>query len=236
MKIITAIDIMDGDVVRLIKGNPDSKIVYSKDPIEIAKKWEIAGADMLHVVDLDAALCTSKNNIGIITNIINAVNIPVEIGGGIRSIEAVNEMLSKNASRVVIGTMAYRQPDSIRQLAKKVAQKVVISIDQNNGKVMINGWREFTGSDVNDAIKLFLSMGIREFLLTSVSRDGTLTGPDIIALSSANIFSDAKIIASGGISSIEDLIRIRGIGCYSVILGKALYDDKISIEKAKVIA
>lgn len=235
MKIITAIDIMDGDVVRLIKGNPDSKITYSKDPVTIAKKWEMAGADMLHVVDLDAALGTDKNNIRIIIDIIKAVNIPVEVGGGIRSIEAVNEMLSKNASRVVIGTMAYRQPDSIRQLAKKVAQKVVISIDQNNGKVMINGWMESTGSDVNDAIKLFLSMGIREFLLTSVSRDGTLTGPDIIALSSANIL-DAKIIASGGISSIEDLIRIRSIGCYSVILGKALYDGKIGIEKAKVIA
>jgi phosphoribosylformimino-5-aminoimidazole carboxamide ribotide isomerase len=236
MKIITAIDIIDGDVVRLIKGNPDSKIVYSKDPIEIAKKWEIAGADMLHVVDLDAALCTGKNNIEIITNIINAVNIPVEVGGGIRSIEAVNEMLSKNVSRIVLGTMAYRQPDSIRQLAKKVAQKIVISIDQNNGKVMINGWRESTDSGVNDTIKLFLSMGIREFLLTSVNRDGTLTGPDITALSCANSFQDAKIIASGGISSLEDLVRIRSIGCYSVILGKALYDGKISVEKAKVIA
>src|ERR671932_2889617 len=154
MKIITAIDIMDGDVVRLIKGNPDNKIIYSKDPVEIAKKWEIAGADMLHVVDLDAALGTGKNNISIITDIINAVNIPVEVGGGIRSIEAVNEMLSKNASRVVIGTMAYRQPDSIKQLAKKVAQKIIISIDQNNGKVVINGWREYSGSEVNDAIKL----------------------------------------------------------------------------------
>ena len=236
MKIITAVDIMGGDVVRLIKGNPASKIVYSKDPVEIAKKWEMAGADMLHVVDLDAALCTGKNNIGIITNIINAVNIPVEVGGGIRSIDSVNEMLSKNASRVVLGTMAYRQPDSIRQLAKKDAQKIVISIDQNDGKVMINGWRESTGSEVNDAIKLFLSMGIREFLLTSVSRDGTLTGPDIIALSSASSFSEAKIIASGGISSIEDLVRIRSIRCYSVILGKALYDGMISVEKAKVIA
>jgi phosphoribosylformimino-5-aminoimidazole carboxamide ribotide isomerase len=236
MKIITAIDIMDGDVVRLIKGNPDSKIVYSKDPIEIAKKWEKAGADMLHVVDLDAALCTGKNNIGIITNVINAVNIPVQVGGGIRSIEAVNEMLSKNVSKIVLGTMAYRQPDSIRQLAKKVAGKIVISIDQNDGKVMINGWKESTGSGVDDAIRLFLSMGIREFLLTSINRDGTLTGPDILALSSANSFHGAKIIASGGISSIEDLVRIRSIRCYSVILGKALYDGKISVEKAKVIA
>ena len=97
MKIITAVDIMGGDVVRLIKGNPASKIVYSKDPVEIAKKWEMAGADMLHVVDLDAALCTGKNNIGTIANIINTVNIPVEVGGGIRSIDSVNEMLSKNA-------------------------------------------------------------------------------------------------------------------------------------------
>ncbi|HZA08026.1 MAG TPA: HisA/HisF-related TIM barrel protein, partial [Nitrososphaeraceae archaeon] len=135
-----------------------------------------------------------------------------------------------------LGTMAYRQPDEIRHLAKKVARRIVISIDQNNGKVMINGWRESTGSGVNDAIKLFLSMGIREFLLTSVNRDGTLTGPDILTLSSASSFQGAKIIASGGVSTIEDLVKIRSIGCYSAILGRALYDGKISVEKAKVIA
>jgi phosphoribosylformimino-5-aminoimidazole carboxamide ribotide isomerase len=236
MRIIPAIDIMDGVVVRLIRGNPDNKIVYSNNPIETAKKWETAGADMLHVVDLDATLCTGKNNAKIITSLINTVNIPIEVAGGIRSIDAINEMFDKNAARVVLGTMAYKEPESIRKLAKKKAEKVVISIDQNYGKVMINGWRESSSLGFNEAINLFMVIGIKEFLLTSVDRDGMLTGPDIITLSYASSFVGAKIIASGGISRIEDVIRVRSVGCSSVILGKALYDGKLGLEKIKMIA
>jgi phosphoribosylformimino-5-aminoimidazole carboxamide ribotide isomerase len=236
MKVISAIDIMGGNVVKLVRGDPASKVVYSDNPIEIAKKWETAGADMLHVVDLDATLRTGSNNINIISKIIDTIKIPVEVAGGIRSIHAVNEMFSKNAARVVLGTMAYQEPDSIRQLAKKKAEKIVISIDQNNGIVMINGWREPSGSRVADAINLFIAMGIREFLLTSIDRDGTLKGPDVITLSHASSFPTAKIIASGGISSLEDIIRVRSTGCSSVILGKVLYEGKVSVEKVKVLA
>jgi phosphoribosylformimino-5-aminoimidazole carboxamide ribotide isomerase len=236
MRVIPAIDIMGGNVVRLIKGNPDNKIIYSNNPIEIAKNWEIAGADMLHVVDLDAALSTGKNNMEIISNLTNAVNIPIEVAGGIRSIDMINKIFSKKVDKVVLGTMAYKEPGSVRQIAKKKRDKIVISIDQNNGKIMINGWRAMAGPRIDEAINLFLSMGIREFLLTSVDRDGTLSGPDILTLSYAASFPIARIIASGGISSIEDIIKVRSIGCSSVILGKALYDGKISIEKAKVIA
>src|SRR5919108_5809932 len=117
MKVISAIDIMGGNVVKLVRGDPASKVVYSDNPIEIAKKWETAGADMLHVVDLDATLRTGSNNINIISKIIDTIKIPVEVAGGIRSIHAVNEMFSKNAARVVLGTMAYQEPDSIKQLA-----------------------------------------------------------------------------------------------------------------------
>jgi len=133
--------------------------------------------------------------------------------------------------------MAYKEPESIRQIAKKKSEKIVISIDQNDGKVMINGWRETAGPRIDEAIKLFLSMGIREFLLTSVDRDGTLAGPDILMLSYASSrFPRARIIASGGISSIGDVIRVRSIGCSSVILGKSLYDGKVIIENVKAIA
>jgi phosphoribosylformimino-5-aminoimidazole carboxamide ribotide isomerase len=165
------------------------------------------------------------------------VNIPVEVAGGIRSINAIHGMLSKNASRVVLGTMAYKEPESIRQITKKIREKIVIAIDQNEGNVMINGWREIAGPRIDEIIELFLSMGIREFLLTSVDRDGTLTGPDILSLSYASSsFPSARIIASGGISSIGDVIRIRSVGCSSVILGKSLYDGKVSIENVKAIA
>jgi phosphoribosylformimino-5-aminoimidazole carboxamide ribotide isomerase len=236
MKVIPAIDIMCGNVVRLVKGNLANKIVYSNNAIEIAMKWKAAGADMLHVVDLDATLRTGKNNIEIITKLIKDVNIPVEVAGGIRSIDAVNEMFSRNAAKVVLGTMAYKEPSSIRWLARKKADKIIISIDQYNGKVMIDGWKESSGSGVDDALKLFLAMGIKEFLLTSIDKDGTLTGPDTTTLAHACSFPGARIIASGGISSLEDIIRVRSAGCTSVILGKALYDGKVSMEKVGVIA
>jgi len=236
MKVIPAIDIMCGSVVRLIRGNPANKIVYSNNAIEMAMKWKAAGADMLHVVDLDATLRTGVNNIEIITKLINDVNIPVEVAGGIRSIDAVNEMFSRNAAKVVLGTMAYKEPSSIRWLARKKADKIIISIDQYNGRIMMDGWKESSGSGVDEALKLFLGMGIKEFLLTSIDKDGTLAGPDIVTLSHACSFPGAKIIASGGISSLEDTIRVRTAGCSSVILGKALYDGKVSVEKVRVIA
>jgi phosphoribosylformimino-5-aminoimidazole carboxamide ribotide isomerase len=236
MHVIPAVDIMDGNVVRLVKGNPANKVVYGNDPVETAKKWERAGADLLHVVDLDATLRTGRKNAEFVSRIIDAVKIPVEVAGGIRSIPAVNEMLQKNAAKVVLGTMAYKNPESIRKLAKKNQNKIVVSLDQNNGDVMIDGWRETTGSGVIDSMVFFMDMGIKEFLLTSVNRDGMMNGPDITMLSSAARLTSANIIASGGISSIEDAIKVRNIGCSAVILGKALYEGKISIEKVKAIS
>jgi phosphoribosylformimino-5-aminoimidazole carboxamide ribotide isomerase len=236
MKVIPSIDLMNGNVVRLVRGDPANKVVYSDNPIETARKWEAAGADMLHVVDLDATLRTGINNNEIVFKIIDSVKIPVQVAGGIRSINAINEMLNKNAAKVVLGTIAYKEPDSIRQIAKKKIEKLVISIDQNNGRVMIDGWREASSYGIVDAINLFMSMGIREFLLTSIDRDGTLNGPDVTTLSLASSFANSLIIASGGISSLEDIIRVRSAGCYSVILGKAVYEGKISIERVKAIA
>jgi phosphoribosylformimino-5-aminoimidazole carboxamide ribotide isomerase len=236
MKIIASIDLMNGNVVRLVRGDPANKIVYSDNPIETARKWEAMGVDILHVVDLNATLRTGINNNEIIFKIIDAVKIPVQVAGGIRSVHAIKEMLNKNAAKVVLGTMAYKEPDSIRQIAKKKAEKLVISIDQNNGRVMIDGWREASDYGIVDAINLFMAMGIREFLLTSIDRDGTLSGPDVTILSLASSFANSRIIASGGVSSLEDIIRVRSAGCYSVILGKALYDGKISIERVKAIA
>lgn len=236
MKVIPSIDLMNGNVVRLVRGDPANKVVYSDNPIETARKWEAAGADMLHVVDLDATLRTGINNNEIVFKIIDSVKIPVQVAGGIRSINAINEMLNKNAAKVVLGTIAYKEPDSIRQIAKKKVEKLVISIDQNNGRVMIDGWREASSYGIVDAINLFMSMGIREFLLTSIDRDGTLNGPDVTTLSLASSFANSLIIASGGISSLEDIIRVRSAGCRSVILGKAVYEGKISIGRVKAIA
>ena len=232
MRVIAAVDIMGGSVVRLVKGNPANKVEYSNDPVETAKKWENVGADMLHVVDLDAAFSTGSNS-ELIAKISQAVRIPLQIAGGIRSLEKAEEMLSM-ASRVVIGTMAYREPEVIRKLVKKNADRVTISVDQMGGMVMVKGWKESTGTTVADAISQFLAVGVDEFLLTSIDRDGTLQGPDIKTLADAAV--SARIIASGGISSIEDVIKIRSAGCSSVIIGKAMYDGKVSIQKVKALA
>lgn len=232
MKVIIAVDIMGGSVVRLVKGDHANKVTYSNDPVETAKKWEAVGADMLHVVDLDAAFSSGSNH-ELVAKISKAVRIPVQVAGGIRSLEKAEEVLSI-ASKVVIGTMAYSEPEVIRKLVKKDACRIVISIDQIDGVVMVKGWKESTGATVADAISQFHAIGVDEFLLTSIDRDGTLQGPDIKTLTEAAV--SARIIASGGIASIEDVIRIRSTGCTSVIIGKAMYDDKVSIEKVKTIA
>jgi phosphoribosylformimino-5-aminoimidazole carboxamide ribotide isomerase len=232
MKVLAAVDIMGGSVVRLVRGNPDDKVEYSNDPVETARKWESVGADMLHIVDLDAAFSTGSNS-ELIAKISQAVRIPLQVAGGIRSLEKAEEMLSM-ASRVVIGTMAYRDPEVVRKLVKKNADRVTISVDQMDGMVMVKGWKESTGTTVADAISQFLAIGVDEFLLTSIDRDGTLQGPDIKTLADAAV--SARIIASGGISSIEDVIKIRSAGCSSVIIGKAMYDGKVSIQKVKALA
>jgi phosphoribosylformimino-5-aminoimidazole carboxamide ribotide isomerase len=232
MMVIPAVDIMGGSVVRLVKGDPASKTVYSNDPAETAKKWEQAGADMLHVVDLDAAFGTG-NNADAIAKLLAAVKVPVELAGGIRTPEAAKEALDK-AARVVIGTMAYSDPEAVRKLAKKYPGRIVVSIDQVDGKVMVKGWKESAGVSVQDAISQFLSMGVEDFLLTSIERDGTLAGPDLATLSEAA--GRARIIASGGISSVEDAVRVKSAGCTAVILGKAMYDGKVSVERVKAIA
>jgi phosphoribosylformimino-5-aminoimidazole carboxamide ribotide isomerase len=232
MKVIAAVDIMGGSVVRLVRGNPDDKVEYSNDPVETVRKWETVGADMLHIVDLDAAFSTGSNS-ELIAKISQAVRIPLQIAGGIRSLEKAEEMLSM-ASRVVIGTMAYREPEVVRKLVKKNADRVTISVDQMDGMVMVKGWKESTGTTVADAISQFLAIGVDEFLLTSIDRDGTLQGPDVKTLADAAV--SARIIASGGISSVEDVIKIRSAGCSSVIIGKAMYDGKVSIEKVKAVA
>ncbi|HSF00769.1 MAG TPA: 1-(5-phosphoribosyl)-5-[(5-phosphoribosylamino)methylideneamino] imidazole-4-carboxamide isomerase [Nitrososphaeraceae archaeon] len=239
MNIIPAIDILEGQVVRLVKGKLQNKIVYSDNPIEIAEKLETQGADIIHVVDLDATLTTgwnnNNNNTEIILKIIDTIKIPVQVAGGIRSIDAIKKMFEKKAEKIVIGTLAYKHPQVLQQLSKDKVEKIVISIDQNKGIVMIDGWRQPSGFKVIEAIKFFMAKGVKEFLLTTVDRDGTLNGPDLDTLSYASNVNEAKIIASGGISSIEDIIRVKNIGCSAVILGKSIYDGKIDVKKAIAI-
>ena len=236
MKVLAAIDIMTGDVVRLTKGDQSTKKVYSNDPVQVAKKWAKDGADMLHIVDLDAAFGNESSNLSIISEILHSVNIPIQIGGGIRNTEIFEKIVKMGFSKIVVGTMAYRNVNELRLLSKNYGDKIVISLDEINGKVMIEGWKSSSDYKVEDAINKFNKLGISNFLLTSIIKDGTLSGPDIVTLNRINTDRRSKIIASGGISSLVDVLRVRSIGCDSVILGKALYEERLDIKKVKAIA
>lgn len=236
MNVLAAIDIMNGDVVRLTKGDQSTKKVYSNDPVHMAKKWEKEGADMLHIIDLDAAFGNESNNLSTISEILHSVNIPIQIGGGIRHIENFEKIAKMGFAKIVVGTMAYRNLDQLRLLSKNYSDRIVISLDEINGKVMIDGWKYSSNYRIEDAINKFNKLGINIFLLTSIVKDGTLSGPDVVTLNSINTNRKSKIIASGGISSLVDVLRVRSIGCDSVILGKALYEARLDIKKVKAIA
>ncbi len=235
MKIIPAIDLMEGKVVRLYKGDPNQKTIYSDNPVEVAKKWEKNGADMLHIVDLDATLGRGSN-LDIIRKIIENVSIPVEVAGGLRN-ESIVTDVAKISHRIVIGTLAFTNKETLKKLLENLgSKKIVISVDHKDGEIVIHGWQKGTGKKLIDSIKEFLEMGFSEFLLTNVNRDGTLEGPDLHFLELACNLKNANVIASGGISNVGDVIKVMEKKSFGVILGKALYENKISIEEAKKIS
>jgi len=235
MKIIPAIDLMDGKVVRLYKGDPKQKTVYSDNPVEIAKEWESAGADILHLVDLDATLGIGSN-IEIIKKILDTVSIPVEVAGGLRDKSLVLEV-ARLSKRIVLGTLAFKDKPLLKLLLSELGpEKIVISVDHKDGEIVIHGWQKGTGIKLIPAIKEFLEMGFTEFLLTNVSRDGTLEGPDLEFLEQACNLSNANIIASGGISNISDVEDVKEKNAFGVILGKALYEKKLTIEETKKLS
>ena len=239
MKIIPAIDLMNGEVVRLFKGDPNQKTVYSNNPVEIAKKWENSGADMLHLVDLDATIGLG-DNYEILREISKNISIPVQVAGGLRDITKIANTLDF-AERVVIGTLAMQLKQSeqeqilLEMISQFGKQRLVVSIDHVNGEIVTHGWQKNTGVKLLNATNEFTNDGFSEFLTTNVSKDGTLEGPDIMSLKQICQINGTNIIASGGISKLEDVEEIKKCNPYGVILGKALYEGLISIEEAKTI-
>ena len=232
MKIIPAIDLMEGKVVRLYKGDPNKKTIYSENPLEIAKKWESAGADMIHLVDLDATL-GSGSNFDLLKNIVKSVKTPVQVAGGLRNEKIIEEAL-KFATRVVIGTLAFKDKTALDGLLATYSnEKLVISVDHNDGKIVTNGWKETTSLELVSMVKELVKNGFTEFLSTSINRDGTLQGPDVKWLSSLREIKNVNVIASGGISNIGDVMSVKKLNPFGVILGKALYENQVTIEEAK---
>ena len=234
MKIIPAIDLMKGKVVRLYKGDPDKKTIYSDNPLDIAKKWESAGADMIHLVDLDATLgCGS--NFEMLRSIAKSVKIPVQVAGGLRN-EKIIESALEFAQRVVIGTLAFNDKTTLGELLTRYGkEKLVISADHNDGLIVVNGWQQSTKISLIDAVNGFVEMGFSEYLSTSITKDGTLEGPDLKPLQEINEIPKINLIVSGGISNIEDVMKVKKLNPFGVILGKALYENQVSIEEAKLV-
>lgn len=232
MIIIPAIDIMGNKVVRLMRGKPSSKKEYAgfENPFLVAKHWQELGAEYIHVIDLDAALGKGDNRT-VIRNILKKVNIPCQVGGGLRSLDLAKMMLDNGAGRIILGSMAIMKPERVKILIEKYGiERIVVSLDHSAGKVLINGWKKGTSLHLNQALSDFKRLGVHWFLVTSVERDGTLSGPDFETFE--RIAGKAGIIASGGIRDVNDLLKLKETGVEATVVGKALYEDRFTLKQA----
>ena len=233
MEVIPAIDLRGGQVVRLYQGNFSRETVYSGDPGAVATEWQDAGVSRLHLVDLDGAREGRMVNKEAIEAVLEAVRIPVQVGGGVRSMETARELLEMGASRVVFGTAAVRNPDLIEAACAKLgSESVVVGVDARNGKVATQGWQHTETKKAVDLMKSMVSLGVNRFIYTDIDTDGTLSGPNLGSVTALMKEVAAPIISSGGIGSMEDLLALSETGVEGVIVGQALYQGKIELRKA----
>lgn len=232
--IIPAVDIKEGKAVRLFKGDPNAVKVYGESPVDIAKLWEEKGAKRLHIVDLDGAFEGKPKNYKIVESIVKNLSIPIEFGGGLRSFGAVKHMFEIGVEKVVIGSLAYQNQNEFEKIVSYFPDKVILGIDAKDGKVAIKGWLEKTQHTPLEFAKKFEEYPIWGYLYTDVNRDGALTGPNIEGTKYLAEKISKPIIASGGVSSLEDvkkLYEIKDYGISGVVVGKAIYEGKINLEE-----
>ncbi len=231
---IPAIDIMGGAVVRLRRGDPAQSTTYGDDPAEFSRQWASEGADMIHVVDLDATLGRGSNAEAI-ARLASESRVPVEVAGGLRDINAAIAAAGTR-NRIVLGTMALADRDALLWLRDTLGpSRVVVSLDHRAGRVLMRGWTASAGVSVTDAMDSFMADGLTEFMVTDVDRDGMMAGPELNLLADACSRS-AHVIASGGIASAADVTSVRERGAHGVILGRAIYDMELSVREAKEAA
>lgn len=237
MLVIPAIDMRRGRCVRLYQGDPDKETVYGDNPVEVARQWEQLGAKMLHLVDLDGAFTGLTQNAMIISSIGDEVHIPLQLGGGIRSREAVEKAFSAGISRVILGTLAIECPELARELAEEFGDGIIVGIDTRDGMVAVKGWTESSQTGVIELAARIEQWGVKEIIYTDIERDGTLKGPDLEGLETLLDKTDLQVIMSGGISSLDDLAslkpykdRVKG-----VIIGKALYTNHLTLPDAMAV-
>ena len=233
MEVIPAIDLRGGKCVRLYQGDYARETVYSEDPIEVAARWVGMGATRIHVVDLDGARDGAPANIAVIEGIASSVSVPVQLGGGIRSVESARMALSLGVDRVMVGTAAIENPDLIRNMREELgAEAVVVSVDARDGYVAVKGWTQSSRTLASELMQQMAEMGVLRFLYTDIARDGTLSEPNFPSIEALVSQTKAHLMAAGGISSIDHLLRLDALGVEAAIVGKALYTGDIHLEKA----
>lgn len=233
MQLYPAIDIKGGKCVRLTQGLFDNVKVYSDIPSDMAKLWTSQGATFLHLVDLDGALAGRSVNESVIESIVSSVNVPVQIGGGIRSREAVKNMLNLGVRRVIIGTKAVENPEFIKELIDEFGpERIVVGIDAKDGMVAIEGWGKVSSIHAAVLCSQMKTFGVRHIVYTDISRDGMMTGPNVPATKKLTDETEIDIIASGGVSCMEDLQELYSQGIRGAIIGKALYERRVDLREA----
>lgn len=233
MIIIPAIDLKDGKCVRLLQGKEDEVTVYSDDPAAMANKWVDLGARLLHLVDLDGAFSGEQKNYDKIRAIRKAIQIPIELGGGIRDISRIDMLVNIGIDRVIIGTSAASNPDMVKEASKKYPGQVIVGIDAKDGKVAVKGWVEITELDAVEFAQSVEKLGIAGIIYTDISRDGMLIGPNLDAMAKMVESVKVPVIASGGVSNIDDIKSLMKIdNLWGVITGKALYSGALDLREA----
>ena len=239
MLIIPAVDIKNGKCVRLVQGRMEDETVFSDNPAAMAEKWALAGAELIHVIDLDGAFEKSPQNIDAIRNILKTVDTPIQLGGGIRTNDTIRTYLDMGVSRVIIGTEAINNPDLVGQAARDYPGQIIVGIDARNGYVAIEGWTESTEIKAVDLAKRFQDCGVAAINFTDILRDGMQTGPNIEETRTLAEAISIPVVASGGVSTIKDiqnLLPLEAFGVTGIITGKALYSGTLDFREALSIS
>jgi phosphoribosylformimino-5-aminoimidazole carboxamide ribotide isomerase len=235
MIIYPAIDIKDGKCVRLLQGLEDKVTVYGNDPVAMALKWQKHGAEIIHVVDLDGAFQGKPKNAETVRRIVQALDIPVQFGGGVRNIESIVDLVEMGVGQIVLGTVAITEPSMFERSLELFGDRIVVGLDGRSGKVAIQGWTKDTGEDVIQTGRKLADMGVRRIIYTDISRDGMQTGPNLAATRALAKAAGIPVTASGGVSTLKDIMALKEAeaeGIEGVIVGKALYEKSFSLEEA----
>jgi len=235
MVVIPAVDLKDGKCVRLSQGKMDQESVYSEHPLEMAKHWESKGAERLHVVDLNGAVAGKPVHRTLIKEIARSILIPIEVGGGIRDLNTIEDYLSSGVQWVILGTAAVQDRSLMEEVCHRFPERVILGIDAKGGRVAIQGWNEVVSLEATDLAKLFEGMGLSAIIFTDIERDGMGTGLNFESTKKLTRSTSIPVIASGGVSRIEDiehLVELEADGIIGVIVGRALYTGSLDLEEA----